>query len=108
MEPRLDEIMNSKPDDQPESAAAASLDQSTALNTSAIPSRAASATLLTSGSRSFKKASIQTRRVGSGITGDIRARAPWYSSDWADAWNYRVIPATALIFFAKCGFRCFA
>jgi hypothetical protein len=32
---------------------------------------------------------------------DIRARAPWYISDWTDAWNYRVVPATALIFFAK-------
>lgn len=41
------------------------------------------------------------RRLGSGILVDIRARAPWYLSDWKDAWNYRVIPATALIFFAK-------
>jgi boron transporter len=41
------------------------------------------------------------RRLGSGIINDIRARAPWYISDWTDAWNYRVIPATALIFFAK-------
>ncbi|KAJ6620740.1 HCO3 transporter family-domain-containing protein [Mycena sp. CBHHK59/15] len=38
---------------------------------------------------------------GSGVALDIRARAPWYLSDWADAWNYRVIPATALIFFAN-------
>ena len=41
------------------------------------------------------------RHLGSGIVGDIRARAPWYLSDWTDAWNYRVIPATALVFFAK-------
>jgi hypothetical protein len=40
-------------------------------------------------------------RLGAGIIGDIRARGPWYVSDWTDAWNYRVIPATALIFFAK-------
>lgn len=40
-------------------------------------------------------------RFGAGIIADIRARAPWYLSDWTDAWNYRVIPATALIFFAK-------
>lgn len=41
------------------------------------------------------------RRLGVGITTDIRARTPWYLSDWVDAWNYRVVPATALIFFAK-------
>jgi boron transporter len=40
-------------------------------------------------------------KVGAGIIRDIRARAPWYWSDWKDAWNYRVVPATALIFFAK-------
>lgn len=32
---------------------------------------------------------------------DIRARAPWYWSDWMDAWNYRVIPSTWFIFFAN-------
>ena len=41
------------------------------------------------------------RRLGVGIRLDIRSRAPWYLSDWTDAWNYRVVPATALIFFAK-------
>jgi len=41
-------------------------------------------------------------RLASGIILDIRARAPHYISDWTDAWNYRVVPATALIFFAKC------
>lgn len=70
---------------------------------SAIPSSAASATL--------RAQPVQRRRgqVGwllsirpfQGIVRDIRARAPWYWSDWKDAWNYRVIPATALIFFAK-------
>ncbi|KAG7451433.1 uncharacterized protein BT62DRAFT_1071998 [Guyanagaster necrorhizus] len=39
--------------------------------------------------------------LGSGIILDIRARAPYFVSDWTDAWNYRVIPATALIFFAN-------
>ena len=38
---------------------------------------------------------------GSGIISDIRARAPYYASDWLDAWNYRVIPAIVLIFSAK-------
>ena len=36
-----------------------------------------------------------------GIARDIRSRAPYYVSDWRDAWNYRVIPAIVLIFFAK-------
>jgi len=40
-------------------------------------------------------------KVGGGIFRDIRARAPWYWSDWKDAWNYRVLPATTLVFFAK-------
>ena len=40
-------------------------------------------------------------RLGIGIARDIRARAPYYVSDWTDAWNYRVVPASALIFFAK-------
>ncbi|KIM43231.1 hypothetical protein M413DRAFT_444039 [Hebeloma cylindrosporum] len=41
------------------------------------------------------------RRIGSGVILDIRSRLPWYLSDWTDAWNYRVVPATALIFFAN-------
>jgi hypothetical protein len=41
------------------------------------------------------------RNMGSGIVSDIRSRAPYYLSDWLDAWNYRVVPATALIFFSK-------
>ena len=44
---------------------------------------------------------IASVRIGSGILRDVKARAPWYVSDWSDAWNYRVVPATALIFFAK-------
>jgi boron transporter len=40
--------------------------------------------------------------LGRGIRLDIKARAPYYLSDWTDAWNYRVVPATCLIFFAKC------
>ena len=57
---------------------------------------ATSATFQTRPSRFFN-----FRRLGVGIIVDIRARAPWYFSDWKDAWNYRVVPATALIFFAK-------
>lgn len=47
---------------------------------------------------------IKTLRIGAGIRSDIRSRIPYYSSDWTDAWNYRVVPATTLIFFAKCDF----
>ena len=36
-----------------------------------------------------------------GIIQDVKSRAPYYASDWTDAWNYRVVPATLLIFFAK-------
>lgn len=36
-----------------------------------------------------------------GIIRDLKARAPYYASDWTDAWNYRVVPAIVLIFFAK-------
>jgi hypothetical protein len=34
------------------------------------------------------------RRIGRGMYDDVRARAPYYMSDWTDAWNYRVVPAT--------------
>ncbi|KAK4104720.1 hypothetical protein N658DRAFT_187044 [Parathielavia hyrcaniae] len=36
-----------------------------------------------------------------GIVNDIRKRAPFYLSDWTDAWNYRVVPATVYMFFAN-------
>jgi hypothetical protein len=32
---------------------------------------------------------------------DVRRRAPYYWSDWADAWDYRVVPATVYMYFAK-------
>ena len=31
---------------------------------------------------------------GSGMRNDIVKRLPYYKSDWTDAWNYRVVPAT--------------
>ena len=31
---------------------------------------------------------------GRGMWHDVRNRAPYYASDWTDAWNYRVVPAT--------------
>ena len=36
-----------------------------------------------------------------GMINDIRRRAPFYLSDWTDAWNYRVVPATIYMYFAK-------
>ncbi|KAH7913423.1 HCO3 transporter family-domain-containing protein [Hygrophoropsis aurantiaca] len=48
-----------------------------------------------------KRTSRFSLNLCSGIVQDVRARLPWYQSDWTDAWNYRVIPATALIFFAN-------
>jgi hypothetical protein len=50
---------------------------------------------------SLRLAGLLRVKIGAGIARDIRARAPWYWSDWKDAWNYRVLPATALVFFAK-------
>lgn len=32
---------------------------------------------------------------------DVRRRAPYYASDWTDAWDYRVIPSTVYMFCAN-------
>lgn len=60
--------------------------------------------LSTSTQKSFPKRSLQyilSIRPFRGILRDIKTRAPYYASDWIDAWNYRVVPATALTFFSK-------
>ena len=36
-----------------------------------------------------------------GMWRDVERRAPFYVSDWLDAWDYRVVPATVYMFFAK-------
>ncbi|KAH8652375.1 HCO3 transporter family-domain-containing protein [Xylariales sp. PMI_506] len=36
-----------------------------------------------------------------GMINDIRRRAPFYWSDWVDAWDYRVVPATVYMYFAN-------
>ncbi|KDN63094.1 hypothetical protein CSUB01_00168 [Colletotrichum sublineola] len=36
-----------------------------------------------------------------GMVNDIRRRAPFYVSDWIDAWDYRVVPATVYMYFAN-------
>jgi hypothetical protein len=40
-------------------------------------------------------------RLFRGMIKDIKRRAPFYWSDWADAWDYRVVPATVYMYFAK-------
>ncbi|CAK7240018.1 MAG: hypothetical protein STHCBS139747_001453 [Sporothrix thermara] len=36
-----------------------------------------------------------------GMANDVRRRAPYYLSDWVDAWDYRVVPATIYMYFAN-------
>ncbi|KAL4946171.1 hypothetical protein BDV06DRAFT_183333 [Aspergillus oleicola] len=36
-----------------------------------------------------------------GMIDDVKRRAPYYWSDWADAWDYRVVPATVYMYFAN-------
>ena len=74
------------------------------LDVSGPSSSAASATIgpsLSKGRNFILTPSLPSIKPFSGIIQDIRARAPFYLSDWTDAWNYRVVPATLLIFFAK-------
>ena len=40
-------------------------------------------------------------KYGRGMLNDIKRRAPFYWSDWRDAWDYRVVPATVYMYFAK-------
>ncbi|KAJ5795550.1 uncharacterized protein N7518_004090 [Penicillium psychrosexuale] len=36
-----------------------------------------------------------------GMVNDVKRRAPYYWSDWTDAWDYRVVPATVYMYFAN-------
>lgn len=36
-----------------------------------------------------------------GMKNDLKRRAPFYWSDWTDAWDYRIVPATVYMYFAK-------
>ncbi|KAM0332996.1 hypothetical protein ACHAQA_001653 [Verticillium albo-atrum] len=40
-------------------------------------------------------------RLFRGMINDVRRRAPYYGSDWSDAWDYRVVPATVYMYFAN-------
>jgi hypothetical protein len=42
-------------------------------------------------------------RLFRGMANDFRRRAPYYGSDLVDAWDYRIVPATVYMFFAKYG-----
>ncbi|KAH7392787.1 HCO3 transporter family-domain-containing protein [Pyrenochaeta sp. MPI-SDFR-AT-0127] len=52
-------------------------------------------------SAASKKSAWWKTRLFSGMINDIRRRAPFYWSDWKDAWDYRVIPATVYMYFAN-------
>lgn len=49
----------------------------------------------------WKRIWIHLGRPFSGMIRDISTRLPYYVSDWTDAYNYRIIPATAMVFFSK-------
>ncbi|KAH8596952.1 anion transporter [Bisporella sp. PMI_857] len=40
-------------------------------------------------------------RIFRGMVNDVKRRAPYYVSDWLDAWDYRVVPATVYMYFAN-------
>ncbi|KAA8572510.1 hypothetical protein EYC84_003125 [Monilinia fructicola] len=40
-------------------------------------------------------------RLFRGMVNDVKRRAPFYWSDWTDAWDYRVVPATIYMYFAN-------
>jgi hypothetical protein len=40
-----------------------------------------------------------------GMMHDIRRRAPYYISDFTDAWDYRVVPSTGLYLSITCRYN---
>jgi HCO3- transporter family len=50
--------------------------------------------------RPIKKGKWWHVRLFRGMVNDVRRRAPFYLSDWTDAWTYRVVPSTGV--FAPC------
>ncbi|KAJ6004919.1 hypothetical protein N7540_012718 [Penicillium herquei] len=40
-------------------------------------------------------------RLFRGMIKDVKRRAPYYWSDWTDAWDYRIVPATVYMYFAN-------
>lgn len=54
-----------------------------------------------SSSASTKTAKWWRIRLFRGMINDIKRRAPYYWNDWTDAWDYRIVPATIYMYFAK-------
>ncbi|KAI1391014.1 HCO3 transporter family-domain-containing protein [Hypoxylon trugodes] len=52
-------------------------------------------------SRSYKADSWWKIHFFRGMINDLRRRAPYYWSDWLDAWDYRVVPSTVYMYFAN-------
>jgi len=52
-------------------------------------------------SASSKKSPWWETKLFTGMYNDVKRRAPFYWSDWKDAWDYRVVPATVYMYFAK-------
>ncbi|KAL2868241.1 anion exchange family protein [Aspergillus lucknowensis] len=55
----------------------------------------------TQGEGSTTEAKWWRIRFFRGMIDDVKRRAPYYWSDWADAWDYRVVPATVYMYFAN-------
>ena len=55
----------------------------------------------TSASRASTKEPWWKIHLFRGMINDLRQRLPYYTSDWVDAWDYRVVPATVYMYFAK-------
>lgn len=54
---------------------------------------------------SKKKDAWWKTKLFAGMYNDVRRRAPFYFSDFRDAWDYRVVPATVYMYFAKYVYR---
>lgn len=67
----------------------------------AMLARSGSHVSQTSAVRRSKKSRWWRIHFFSGMIKDIKSRAPFYVSDWTDAWDYRVVPATIYMYFAK-------
>lgn len=50
---------------------------------------------------SSKSAKWWRVRLFRGMVNDVKRRAPYYWSDLIDAWDYRIVPATVYMYFAK-------
>lgn len=48
-----------------------------------------------------RKAKWWKVRLFRGMVDDVKRRLPYYWSDYRDAWDYRVVPATVYMYFAK-------